>query len=97
MKKQILGRYSRTPDNKLMIDVVAGKVIDLFNDFDKHAPYIKKDLDPDLVEYMILEQDWIPELDRWRYLSDLSIITKNISWLGLRMSLFLYHHIVVDS
>lgn len=53
MKKQILDRYSRTPDNKLKIDIAAGKVEDLFNDFDKHAPYRKKELDQDLVEYLI--------------------------------------------
>ncbi len=53
MKKQILDRYSRTPDNKLIIDIAAGKVADLYNDFDKHAPYRKKELDQDLVEYLI--------------------------------------------
>ena len=53
MQKQILDRYSRTADNKLMIDIAAGKVADLYNDFDKHAPYRKKELDQDLVEYII--------------------------------------------
>ena len=53
MKKQILNRYSRTPDNKLRIDIAAGKVEDLYNDLDKHAPYRKKELDQDLVDYII--------------------------------------------
>ena len=53
MKKQILNRYSRTPDNKIIIDICASKVEDLYNDFDKNTPYIKKDLDQNLVEYVI--------------------------------------------
>lgn len=53
MKKQILDRYSRTSDNKIILDISAGKVGDLYNDFDKNAPYVKKDLDQNLVEYII--------------------------------------------
>lgn len=53
MRKKILERYSRSPDNKIIIDIAAGRIEDLFNDFDKHAPYRKKELDPDLVEYLI--------------------------------------------
>ena len=53
MKKPILDRYSRTSDNKIILDISAGKVEDLYNDFDKNAPYVKKDLDQDLVEYII--------------------------------------------
>lgn len=53
MRKEILDRYSRTPDNKLMIDIAAGKIEDLYNDLDQYAPYVKKELDPDLVEYLI--------------------------------------------
>lgn len=61
MKKKILERYSRTPDNKLRIDIAAGKVADLYNDFDKHAPYRKKELDPDLVDYIV---DSVSEIGR---------------------------------
>ncbi len=53
MKKQILERYSLTEDNKIIIDIAAGKVGDLYNDLDKHAPYRKKELDPELVDYLI--------------------------------------------
>lgn len=53
MKKNILDRYSRTSGNKVIIDIAAGKVEDLYNDFDKHAPYVKKELDQDLVDYII--------------------------------------------
>ncbi len=53
MKKRILDRYSRTPDNKLVIDIFAGKVEDLYSNFDKHTPYRKKDLDQDFTEYLV--------------------------------------------
>ena len=53
MKKHILDRYSRTDDGKITIDIAAGKVEDLYNDFDKFAPYVKKDLDQNLVDYLI--------------------------------------------
>lgn len=53
MKKQILDRYPRTPDNKLIIDIAAKKVEELYNNFDKHAPYVRKELNLDLVEYII--------------------------------------------
>ena len=53
MKKTILDRYSRTSDNKIILDICADKVEDLYNNFDKNAPYVKKDLDQDLVEYII--------------------------------------------
>lgn len=53
MKKNILDRYSQTADNEIIIDIAASKIEDLFSDFDKHAPYRKKELDQDLVDYLI--------------------------------------------
>lgn len=53
MSKRILDRYRRDADGKLIIDISASKVEDLYDDFDKQAPYIKKELDYDLVEYLI--------------------------------------------
>lgn len=53
MKKRILERYRRDSDGQLVIDIAASKVSDLYDDFDKHAPFIKKELDYDLVEYLI--------------------------------------------
>lgn len=53
MKKHILDRYSLTKDDKIIIDIAAGKVADLYNDLDKHAPYRKKELDQQLVDYLI--------------------------------------------
>lgn len=53
MRKKILDRYTRTPDNKLIIDIATSRIEDLYNNFDKHSPYVKRELDQDLVEYLI--------------------------------------------
>lgn len=53
MRKTILERYSRTAENEIVLDIAAGKIEDLFSDFDKYAPYVKKDLDQNLVDYII--------------------------------------------
>lgn len=53
MKSDILERYLRSVDGGYIIDITAGKINDLYNDFDKYAPYIKKDLEQALVDYII--------------------------------------------
>lgn len=53
MKKNTLNRYQRTDDNKIRIEITAGKIKYLYNEFDKHAPYVRKELNPDLCEYLI--------------------------------------------
>ena len=52
MKKNILARYPQMPDGNYIIDITAGKISDLYDDFDKHTPYVRKELDQDLVEYI---------------------------------------------
>lgn len=52
MKTRILDRYPRTEDGKYIIEITAGKISDLYNDFDKHTPYVRKELDQNLVEYI---------------------------------------------
>jgi hypothetical protein len=52
MKRSILDRYETTPDGKVVIDVFAPRVEDLYENFDKTAPYHKKDLDEDLAYYL---------------------------------------------
>lgn len=53
MKKEILERYSTTPDGKIILDITTDRVEYLYNDFDKHAPYIRKELDQELVDYLV--------------------------------------------
>lgn len=36
-----------------MVEIDAGSIKDLYNDFDRHAPYIRKELDAGLVDYLI--------------------------------------------
>ena len=53
MTNEILERYARTAEGRVIIDITADKVEYLFNDFDRHAPYMRKELDQDLVDYLV--------------------------------------------
>ncbi len=53
MKKSILSRYERTDRNEVIIDASIRTVEDLYNNFDRTAPYVKKDLDQEFVDYVI--------------------------------------------
>lgn len=53
MKKEILERYRRDARGKLVVDIAAAKVNDLYDDFDRQAPFVRKELDDELVEYLI--------------------------------------------
>lgn len=53
MKKRILERYTRNAEGIITIDITAGKVEDLYSNFDRYTPYTKKELDQDLVEYIV--------------------------------------------
>lgn len=53
MTVPLVERYERLADGRVVIDVSAERVEDLYNDFDKVAPYAKKDLDQELVDYLI--------------------------------------------
>jgi hypothetical protein len=56
MKKSVLNRYERSPEGLILIDVTAEKAEDLYSDFDRSAPYIRRDLDPELVDYLIYDE-----------------------------------------
>ena len=49
----MLNRYERASDGRIVIDVAATRIEVLYNDFDKNAPFIRRDLDQDLVDYLI--------------------------------------------
>lgn len=53
MKKEILERYERTDGGEIIIDVSTQKVEDLYSRFDKKSHFLKKDLNQDLVDYII--------------------------------------------
>jgi len=53
MKRPILDRYARSEDGSLAIDVSTSCAADLYNNFDKTTPFAKKELDSDLVDYLV--------------------------------------------
>lgn len=53
MEKNILERYSRTGDGKVIVDIAASRIEELYNNYDRSAPYVKKDLEPELVAYIV--------------------------------------------
>lgn len=61
MRKDVLSRYERAANGSILIDVAAEKAEDLYSDFDRYAPYNRRDLDQNLVDYLI---DCARELER---------------------------------
>ncbi|MET0107126.1 MAG: hypothetical protein ABW072_18590 [Sedimenticola sp.] len=53
MRKSILSRYARNIAGKIILDVAAARVSDLYQNFDKVSPFLKKDLDPQLADYLL--------------------------------------------
>jgi len=53
MEDRILQRYETDPAGYLIVDVAPGRVEDLYQNFDRTAPYQKKDLDDDLAGYLV--------------------------------------------
>lgn len=52
MKRGILSRYEQDYAGNSIIDVAASRVEDLYNNFDKSAPYVRRDLNSDLADYL---------------------------------------------
>lgn len=53
MKAEVLNRYERDDNGRLVIVVSTDAVEDLFSHWDRTAPYIRRDLDGDLTDYLI--------------------------------------------
>jgi len=53
MKRSIIDRYEMNDSRQVVVDVSVRSVEDLFDRFDRCAPYMKKDLDPQFVDYLI--------------------------------------------
>ncbi len=53
MKRRLLHRYERDASGRVVIDVSTSRVEALYSDFDRKAPYIRRDLDQNLVDYLI--------------------------------------------
>lgn len=70
MQKHILDRYSRSSDGSLIIEIAADRIEDLYNDYEKTAPFLKKDLEQELVDYIV---DSVSEIGKERFLLQFSI------------------------
>jgi hypothetical protein len=53
IKKDILSRYASSDSGEVIIDVSTARVQDLYDDFDKTAPYMRKDLEEQLAHYLL--------------------------------------------
>ena len=53
MKKPIIDRYEKDEKNQVVIDVSVRSVEHLYHDFDKTAPYHRKELDQEFADYLV--------------------------------------------
>src|SRR6056300_342336 len=52
MKKTVIDRYEMTKSDRVVIDVSVQSVEHLYHDFDKTAPYHRKELDQEFADYL---------------------------------------------
>lgn len=53
MQEHILERYSRTENGEFIIDLAAHRMEDLFDFYDRTSSFLKKDLDGQLVDFIV--------------------------------------------
>jgi hypothetical protein len=53
LKKRIIDRYAVLEDGSVVIDVFVAGIEDLYDDFDRAAPFLKKDLNPQFADYLV--------------------------------------------
>ncbi|MEW8014510.1 MAG: hypothetical protein AB2807_06935 [Candidatus Sedimenticola endophacoides] len=70
MRQNLLNRDERSEDGRVIVDVTTTQIEDLYNDFDKNTPFARRDLDPELGEYLI---DCVRELRRAPFLIRFSL------------------------
>lgn len=73
MKKAIINRYETNQDNQVVIDVSVQSVEQLYHDFDKRAPYYRKELDPEFVDYLC---ECVHEIGKHPFIIQVSIEKK---------------------
>ncbi len=65
MRERIVERYELTENGEIIIDVSVRNIEDLYDNFDKRAHSFKKDLNQDLVKYLI---DSILEIEKEKFI-----------------------------
>ena len=95
MQKPILDRYSRSSDGSLIIEIAADKVEDLYNDYQKSAPFLKKDLEQELVDYIV---DSVSEIGNEKILLQFSIsgVTGQERIARVKLSIREYFHYLME-
>ncbi|MBE0537130.1 MAG: hypothetical protein IH624_15825 [Phycisphaerae bacterium] len=51
-KRPITDRYERTDDGRVVIDASVRTIEDLYSNFERNVPYLKKDLDEEFVDFV---------------------------------------------
>ena len=70
MKKTIINRYEKTENKQVIIDVSVKSVEHLYHDFDKTAPYHRKELDQEFVDYIT---ECIQEIGKYPFVIRVSL------------------------
>jgi hypothetical protein len=70
MKKPIISRYEFTKRKEVIIDASVRSVEDLYNNFDRTADYLKKDLDQEFVDYVT---DCVREIGKREFIIRISL------------------------
>ncbi len=66
----ITGRYEFTDKKEVIIDVSVQTIEHLYSNFDRTAPYTKKDLDQELVDYLV---DSVKEIRKHKFIIRISL------------------------
>jgi hypothetical protein len=82
MKKTVIDRYEKTDKNEAVIDVSIPSVDRLYHNFDKTAPYHRKELDEELVDYIT---ECVQELGKYPFIIRISLETMPVSGLMERV------------
>jgi hypothetical protein len=64
IKKSTIDRYAVLEDGNVVIDVFVAGIEDLYDDFDRAAPFLKKDLEPQFADYLV---ECAEEIGKRRY------------------------------
>ncbi|MDH4203432.1 MAG: hypothetical protein OEV87_11145 [Phycisphaerae bacterium] len=70
MKKTVLNRYEINEKEQVMIDVSVQTVEHLYHDFDKTAPYYRKELDQEFVDYLT---ECVQEIGKYPFVVRISL------------------------
>ena len=94
-RRDILDRYEVLPDGRAVIEVAAASVSELYNNFDRNAPFIRKDLDEELASYL---KDCCRELGRQEFVVRfvLQQLPDEAQRVRVASSMFTYFHYLAE-